>query len=95
MAIKTFAHKGLEELFCEGKSAKIGKEYHERVTMILDALHVATCADDLRGADGFHRLKGKRKKDHAMKASGNMRVTFRFEQGDKGEILNVNFEDYH
>jgi proteic killer suppression protein len=95
MSIKAFTHKGLDELFCDGETRKIGREFHDKLAMILDALDGATCVADLRAASGFHRLKGKRKKDYAMKVSGNMRVTFQFERGDKGDILNVDFEDYH
>jgi plasmid maintenance system killer protein len=30
-----------------------------------------------------------------MSVSGNWRLTFRFEHGDRGEVLDVDFEDYH
>ena len=30
-----------------------------------------------------------------MPVSGNWRVTFRFEHGDKGNILDADFEHYH
>ena len=30
-----------------------------------------------------------------MSVSGNRRLTFRFEHGDEGDVLDVDFEDYH
>lgn len=95
MAIKSFAHKGVEEVYYTGQSRRIGSEFHKRMSLILDALDAATCADDLRGARGFHRLTGDRGGSFAMSVSGNWRLTFRFEHGDRGDILDVDFEDYH
>jgi proteic killer suppression protein len=45
-------------------------------------------------AHGFnlHRLKGDRNNEWAISVSGNWRITFRFA---KGEVLDVNLEDYH
>ena len=95
MAIKGFAHKGLEEVVCTGRSRRIGTEYHKRLTVILDAMEGATCVADLQGACGFHALAGDKAGSFAMQVSGNWRVTFRFEHGDKGNILDADFEDYH
>jgi len=30
-----------------------------------------------------------------MSVSGNRRLTFCFEHGDRGDVLDVDFEDYH
>jgi len=82
-------------LFCTGKSAKIGSEYHKRLLPILDALEGATCVDDLKGVRGFHAYSGNRRGTYGMDVSGNWRVTFRFEHGDRGDVLDVAFEDPH
>jgi proteic killer suppression protein len=95
MSIKTFAHKGVEEVFLTGRSRSIGAEFHKRMGMILDAINGATDVKDLAGARGFHRLLGPRAGTFAMSVSGNRRLTFRFEHGDTGNVLDVNFEDYH
>jgi toxin HigB-1 len=95
MSIKSFAHRGVEELFEIGRSRRIGADYRKRMLLILDAMSAATCVDDLRNARGFHALTGDRSGCFAMSVSGNWRLTFRFEQGDKGDILDVDFEDYH
>jgi toxin HigB-1 len=95
MSIKAFANKGVEEVFRTGRSRSIGPEFHKRMTLILDAIDGATCARDLRGARGFHALHGARSGTFAMSVSGNRRLTFRFEHGDTGDVLDVDFEDYH
>jgi toxin HigB-1 len=41
---------------------------------------------------GFHPLKGQRKGVYAISVTGNYRLTFRFEKGD---VLDVNLENYH
>ena len=95
MAIKTFAHKGAEEVFYSGRSRRVGTEFRKRMSLILDAIDGATCVADLRGARGFHALTGDRSGTYAMSVSGNWRLTFRFEHGDSGDVLDVDFEDYH
>lgn len=95
MSIKSFSNKGVEEVFLTGRSRRIGPEFHQRMSLILDALDGATEARDLRGARGFHVLQGARSGTFAMVVSGNWRLTFRFEHGEAGDILDVDFEDYH
>jgi proteic killer suppression protein len=95
MSIKTFANRGVSDLFSTGRSRRIGAEYRKRLVLVLDALDAATCVEDLRNARGFHALSGDRLGSFAMSVSGNWRITFRFEQDDKGDILDVDFEDYH
>ena len=95
MAIKSFARKGAEDIFLTGQSRKVGARYAKRMRLILDAMSGATCADDLRGAYGFHRLTGDLAGQYAMSVSGNWRLIFRFEQGDRGDIVDVDFVDYH
>ena len=53
MPIKTFAHKGLRQIFETGKSKKIGASYLKRIEIILSALDGATGAIDLQHAHGF------------------------------------------
>jgi proteic killer suppression protein len=95
MAIRSFSHRGAEEVFYSGRSRRVGAEFRKRMSLILDAIDGATCADDLRGARGFHALTGDRSGTYAMSVSANWRLTFRFEHGDSGDVLDVDFEDYH
>ncbi len=46
MSIKTFKHKGVEEVFYTGRSRRIGSEFHKRMSLILDAIDGATCVGD-------------------------------------------------
>jgi toxin HigB-1 len=93
--IKSFSHKGAEEVFYSGRSRRVGAEFRKRMSLILDAIDSATCVTDLRRARGFHALSGDRSGTFAMSVSGNWRLTFRFEHGDSGDVLDVDFEDYH
>jgi len=95
MSIKSFSHKGVEEVFRTGRSRNIAPEFHKRMSLILDAIDGATCTNDLRGACGFHALHGDRFGTVAMSVSGNWRLTFCFEHDDTGDVLDVDFEDYH
>ena len=58
--IKSFSHKGAEEVFYSGRSRRVGAEFHKLMGLILDAIDGATCVVDLRGARGFHALTGGR-----------------------------------
>jgi proteic killer suppression protein len=95
MSIRTFAHKGAEEVFLTGRSRRIGPEFHQRMSLLLDAIDGATGIFDLRGVRGFHALHGNREGTFAMSVSGNRRLTFRFEHSTTGDVLDVDFEDYH
>ncbi len=95
MAIKTFAHKGLEELFVAGQSKKLGADVQKRLRSRLDYLDSAVSAEDIGGVHGFHALSGDLAGHYAIKVTANWRLVFRFEHGDKGDIIDVDFVDYH
>ena len=92
MAIRNCRHKGLQELYVKGRTARIGKEFQRNALLILD--HLAGIADvkDCVGVRDFHELKGDRKGTYSMHVTGNYRITFRWEEG---EVADVDFEDYH
>ena len=60
MSIRTFTHKGVEEVFLTGQSRNIGAGFHKRMSLILDAINGATGVADLRGVRGFHALQRSR-----------------------------------
>jgi proteic killer suppression protein len=95
MSIRSFAHKGVEEVFFTGRSRRIGTQFHKRMSLLLDALEGATGVVDLRGTREFHALHGDREGTFAISVTGNRRLTFRFEHGTTGDVLDVDFEDYH
>jgi proteic killer suppression protein len=91
--IKFFKHKGLKKLFETGHTSGVNPQHVERLRKILALLETAESIDDmdLPGLN-LHNLKGKRKNTLAVNVSGNWRVTFKLKDGD---VLEVNYEDYH
>jgi len=91
--IKKIKHKGLRKLFESGIASGIQPQLKERLRKILALLETADLIEDLDlpGLD-LHGLKGPRKGTYAVKVSGNWRVTFKMVNGD---ILDVDYEDYH
>jgi proteic killer suppression protein len=92
VAIRTFRHKGLQELFVSGRSGRIGASQHKPALLILDHLDAAIDLADLRGVRKFHALKGREAGRYSMWVSGNYRITFGWRDG---HAVDVDFEDYH
>lgn len=91
--IVSFRHKGLEDFHYDGTKKGIQPKHANRLSGILDMLEAATSTQDLNfpGSE-LHQLQPKKDGRWAIKVSGNWRITFRFE---KGEIYEVDYEDYH
>lgn len=91
--IGTFKHKGLKALYEERSASKISPTHIPKLTRILSALDEATQPKEMN-LPGFrlHALKGEFKGYYAISVSGNWRVTFRFEDGNAGDI---DYVDYH
>jgi proteic killer suppression protein len=91
--IKKFRHKGLKTLFESGSAAGIQKSHETRLRGILALLETASTIEDmdLPGLK-LHELKGNRRETWSVTVSGNWRVTFKI---DKGDVYNVDYEDYH
>lgn len=91
--IPSFRHRGLKELYEEGKSRHVIPSHQEKLRNILTALGHGNGLDSMNRA-GFrpHKLRGNPKGRYAVSVSGNWRVTFRFEAG---RAVGVNYVDYH
>jgi proteic killer suppression protein len=91
--IESFKHKGLKRQFETGYTFRVNPQHIERLRKILALLETSENIDDmdLPGLN-MHKLKGSRKNTLAVKVSGNWRVTFKLKNGD---VLDVNYEDYH
>jgi proteic killer suppression protein len=91
--IRSFDHKGLRDFFETGSKRGISPELASRIARRLDVLEAAQELADI-DAHGFnlHQLKGNRTGEWAISVSGNWRITFKF---GKGEVSDVNLEDYH
>ena len=93
--IVSFKHKGLERFFLKGDGSKLQHAHLGKIRLILATLHAAVSVQDVNvpGWD-LHPLKGNLKDHWSVKVNGNWRITFRF-IGDKVEVLDVNYQDYH
>lgn len=91
--IRSFRHKGLERLFCDGTKRGIQPAHAGKLKDILDRLDAASRVGDMDypGA-GLHPLKGGLTNHWSVRVSGNWRVIFRFEDGD---AYVVDYLDYH
>lgn len=91
--IKTFAHKGLKELFNDGKTKRIAFIYHNRCIECLTLIDNAADTAELKipgwVTHPMHQFNPVR---WSMRISGNYRITFEFE---KGNAYRVDFEDPH
>ena len=91
--ILSFRHRGLEALY-EGRTARrVAPEHVQKLRDILAALDHSGGPGDM-DLPGFrlHPLKGELAGHHAVRVSGNWRVTFRFEEG---QAVDVDYVDYH
>lgn len=90
--IESFMHKGLEELFQKGKSAKVQKALVERIMRRLDAIDSAKTTEALNvpGFD-FHLLRGKPKR-YSVHVNGPWCITFEWQAEN---ALRVDLENYH
>jgi proteic killer suppression protein len=92
MAIVGFRHRGVKELFENGKSRRIGKRYAQKILELLDLLDAVIKLDELHGVSDFHPLRGDRAGDYSLHVNGNWCLVFKFVDGD---AYDVTFEDYH
>ena len=91
--IKKFRHRGLRELYEQGRSSRVAQGHVPNLLRILTALDRSTGPEGM-DIPGFrlHPLKGRKRGHHAVSVSGNWRVTFRFEDGN---AVDVDYLDYH
>ena len=86
-------HKGLRSLHERDDSARLPSGLAPRLRRILFRLQEATSPGSA-DAPGFrlHPLKGDQAGKWSVRASGNWRVVFRFENA---EVVDVDLIDYH
>jgi proteic killer suppression protein len=91
--IKSFRHKGLEDLFFDGTTRGVQVKHARKLTDILDRLDQSREPGDMAFPGAcLHPLKGDRTGLWSVRMSGNWRVVFRLEQGDAHD---VDYLDYH
>lgn len=92
MALAAIRDNGLLELFEDGDTKHIGKQFHRNAILIMDHLDSITDLKDCHGVKNFHPLKGNRKGHYSMHVSGNWCITFTW---DGHDVTVLAFEDYH
>lgn len=91
--IKTWQHKGLKDFFETGSLAGIQPSHEKKLRQRLNVINRAREIQEINlPAYRLHRLKGDRSDIWAIDATGNWRLTFKFEQGD---AYILDYEDYH
>ena len=90
--VRSFRHKGLEELFLKGQSPRVATGLQKRALRRLDALEQAAALRDLNlpGFD-FHPLRGKPQR-HSLHVNGPWCITFEWREGD---AWNIDLEQYY
>lgn len=96
MRIRNVRHKGLRRFIEADESSGLAAVTIEKVRNILSFLQAITDADELRTMPGWraHQLTGDRKGTWSLTVTKNWRVTFRVDETD-GEIVDLDYEDYH
>ena len=85
--IRSFADKGLKELFETGKSRRVRQDLVKRVIQILDALHRAEKLDDLK-VPGLRLHPDSRYKPVRWRVdvNGPWRITFEWKESDAYKV---------
>lgn len=90
--IRSWRHKGLEDLFRTGRSRRIRQDQRARILRRLDALSSAASITELDVPGfGLHKLQGKPPRC-AISVNGPWRITFEWKDGDAHD---VDLEQYH
>ncbi len=90
--IRGFRHKGLNELFLTGRTAKVRSDLQQRCLDRLDQLEAAKSLKALN-LPGFrlHALRGTPKR-YSLWVNGPWRITFEWVDGN---AVRVDLEQYH
>jgi proteic killer suppression protein len=92
VVIRSFRHKGLQELFEEGSSRRVRNDLQIRALRRLDALDHARDLTELSlPGFNFHPLRGRPQR-YSLHVNGPWCITFEWEEGD---ALRVDLEQYH
>ena len=90
--IRNFRHKGLQELYENGSTRRLGQTYIRKCVRILQSLEVASVPEDMNVAGyHFHPLQGKPAR-WSVRVTANYRVTFAW-AGE--EAIDIDLEDDH
>lgn len=96
MKIRNVDHKGLRRFIESGDSSGLPPAAVEKIRNMLTFLFDMESVEELRSIPSWkaHQLTGNRKGDWALHVTRNWRITFRVD-ATAGEIMDLNYEDYH
>ena len=94
MTIRNFVHKGLKRLYLDDGGRGLPPEAVDKLRAMLSFLQDMRDPEKLRVFPlwNAHQLTGERKGVWSLHVTRNWRLAFRIRDG---EILDVNYEDYH
>jgi proteic killer suppression protein len=96
MKIRNVTHRGLRRFIQRNDSSGLAPSVVEKVRNILTFLQEMEDAQELRDVPSWkaHQLTGERKGSWSLTVTRNRRITFRIDEAE-GEILDLDYEDYH
>lgn len=92
--IETFSHKGLQELFTNGKTKRLPQEITNKINKLLAMIDNAEVITDLAApSNRLHKLKAPPYRGYwSIDVTGNYRIIFEF---SNGKATNLNYIDTH
>jgi proteic killer suppression protein len=89
-------HRGLRRFIQHNDASGLAPAVVEKVRNFLTFLQEMEDARELRDIPSWnaHQLTGDRKGIWSLTVTRNWRITFKIDQAE-GEILDLNYEDYH
>ena len=88
-----FSHAGLRRFWERDDPSRLPSIHLARIDRLLDDLAAAESPADMNLPGlRLHQLSGDRRGTWSIRVSGNLRLTFRFEDS---EAVDINLEDYH
>ena len=96
MKIRNVLHRGLRQFIEDDSAAALQPAVVQKLRRILTFLQDMERKEELRAVPGWkaHRLAGDRKGVWSLSVTKNWRLTFRIDRAG-GEIIDLNYEDYH
>jgi len=96
MKVRSFAHKGLKQLYMEDAAKGVPADTVDKLRKMLAYLDSMEDPEELRALAAWkaHVLAGDRKGTWSLTVTGNRRLTFRIDTAER-EICDLNLEDYH
>ena len=94
--IRTFAHKGLKQLYAEDITKGVPPDSVDKLRKMLAFLDDMRDPEELRSLRSWraHTLAGDRRGTWSLSVTHNRRLTFRID-GAEREIYDLDLEDYH